>query len=182
MRSSRLPRFERVKDPPSMVLTERDRGIVLAVHEHRFLTRPQIEALLFQPEGGQDHPTKTSICRKRLKLLYQHGYLDRLRYPVAVIGEGKPIIYCLDCRGADLVAETSGVDRGRVRVRAKEVKPLFLGHYLAVNDFRLAVALAASRNGVTLLEWGDCCMDTPGGIIEEHETHSDEEPRCRYAR
>ena len=79
MTKSRLPRFQRASKPPRMVLTARDREIVKAVCCFRVLTLSQIETLLFPPDKGQDHPTKTSRCRLRLKLLYHHGFLARVR-------------------------------------------------------------------------------------------------------
>ena len=57
------------------------RQVVKAVYTHRALTTPQIEALLFPPENGQDHSTKTSRVRYRLKMLFQHGYLFRDEQP-----------------------------------------------------------------------------------------------------
>src|SRR5437870_75067 len=78
----RLPRYRRASAPPRMVLTERDREILRQVYLFRMMTREQVERLLFPPEHGQDHFTKTSKARKRLKLLYHHGFLERIPVPV----------------------------------------------------------------------------------------------------
>lgn len=154
MTKPRLPRFKRAKDPPPMVLTRRDREIVKAVHSFRLLTRSQVETLLFQPDKGQDHPTKTSRCRLRLKLLYHHGFLER---PPAGVQPGPghgDFVYCLDRKGAELIAREEG---GEVdwRPKDKKLSPFFLQHTLRVNDFRIAVTLAARQRGWTLLEWVD---------------------------
>jgi len=37
----------RVADPPPMQLTQRDRQVIQAIHQYRFLRRDQIQALLF---------------------------------------------------------------------------------------------------------------------------------------
>lgn len=81
-KSSRLPRFERAQNPPRFILTERDREILRRVYSYRLMTREQIERLLFAPDNGQDHFTKTSKVRARLKLLYHHGYLERMAMPM----------------------------------------------------------------------------------------------------
>lgn len=154
-RRPRLPLGRRVADPPPMVLTERDKAIVLDVHEYGLLSCPQIERLHFQPEKGQAHMTKTSRCRHRLKLLYHHEFLNRIFIPVGPHEGSRPIVYCLDKRGADLVAQELGIDRAQVRWRPKRsrVSSLFLEHTLQVNDVRIAVQLAAREQGLELLQW-----------------------------
>jgi len=65
------------KQKKPLVLTERDRAIILSVYENRFLRRDQIQRLFF---------SKSSLpaCNMRLKKLYDHRFLDRLYKPVAV--------------------------------------------------------------------------------------------------
>lgn len=154
MTKPRLPRFERARDPPPMVLTRRDWEIVKAVRSFRLLTRSQIETLLFPPDKGQDHPTKTSRCRLRLKLLYHHGFLER---PLASVQPGPArgdFVYCLDRKGAELIAREEGIEVNW-RPKDKKLSPFFLQHTLRVNDFRIAVTLAAKQRGWALLEWVD---------------------------
>lgn len=154
-RRPRLPLGRRVSDPPPMVLMERDKAIVLDVHEYGLLSTPQIEKLHFQPDKGQAHMTKTSRCRHRLKLLFQHRFLDRIFIPVGPHEGSRPIVYCLDKRGADLVAQELGIDRAQVHWRPKRsrVSSLFLEHTLRVNNVRIAVELAARKQGLELLQW-----------------------------
>src|SRR5512142_1956124 len=102
---SRLPRFQRVSNPPRMVLMERDVQILHQVHQCRLMTRAQIERLLFPPDHGQDHPTKTSRVRRRLKLLYQNGYLERIAAPVDPRMWALRPVYRLSAAGARLVAD-----------------------------------------------------------------------------
>ena len=56
----RLPRLKRAapESLPRFRLKGRDKEIVKAVYTSRALTTAQIEALLFAPDAGQDHPTK----------------------------------------------------------------------------------------------------------------------------
>jgi hypothetical protein len=145
---SRLPIHRRVDDPPRMQLTRRDRQVIHAVYKHRFLRRNQIQALFF--------PSRNTANR-RLQGLFQHGFLKRLLPPVQ-LGEGREqAIYALDERGADLIAAEKGVAREDVRWRKKDNKAsfLFLDHSLHINDFRIAIALAANARGYRIARWLD---------------------------
>jgi len=129
-----------------MVLTRRDREIIKAVHSFRLLTRSQIEVLLFPPDKGQDHPTKTSRCRLRLKLLYHHGFLER---PLVGVQPGPArgdFVYCLGRKGAELIASEGEIEVDW-RPKDKRPSPFFLEHTLRINDFRIAVTLAARQGG-----------------------------------
>src|SRR4051812_14111288 len=76
MGSYRRKRFVRdSRQPPEMRLTPRDVQVLRAVHAFRLLTTAQIGRLLFSP-------TTTSICARRLRLLFHHGYLARFPAPV----------------------------------------------------------------------------------------------------
>ena len=154
MTEPRLPRLKRAAQPPPMMLTERDREIVKVVRAFRLLTRSQIETLLFPPEHGQGHPTKTSRCRLRLKLLYQHGFLQRLAVSVRGSPAQGDLIYCLDHRGADLLAGARG-DEPDGWLRAHRLSPFFLEHTLRINDLRIAVTLAAEKLGWKPGDWLD---------------------------
>ena len=147
-----------------MVLTERDKQILHTVQQYRMLTRKQIERLLFAPENGQDHFTKTSKARQRLKLLFQHKYLERIALPVGTGTWAWQPVYRLARKGAELLAADSGMnvkdlvywgkgdDKDR---RATQVTPLFLAHALQINDVRIAVALAAQKYGYRVEAWVD---------------------------
>jgi hypothetical protein len=131
---------------PRMRLTERDTQVVLAVHEYRTLRREQIEKLFF--------PSRNT-ANERLQRLYQHGFLDRRWSPVE-FGQGtSQAIYLLAEKGADLVAQQLGIDRGAVAWQAShnEVGSLFLEHTLMVNDVRIAVTQAAAKVGYTVETW-----------------------------
>lgn len=147
-----------------MVLTPRDREILRQVHAHRMLTLVQIERLLFQPEHGQDHFTKTSKARLRLKLLYQHGYLDRIPMPVGPGMWAWQPVYRLTRKGAEIVAADLNVPVGELeywgrgddkKQRHSHVSQLFLQHALQINDLRIAVSLACEQGGFRVEKWLD---------------------------
>ena len=102
--SQRLPKYGRAPNPPSMRLTARDRRILEAVHAFDgMLSFSQIRRLFFSGE---------SQAEERLKLLYQHGYLNR---PERDMRQRLPeMIYWLDRRGAELIASLNGVSLGEL--------------------------------------------------------------------
>jgi hypothetical protein len=128
------------------------------------MTREQVEALLFAPDHGQDHPTKTSKARKRLRLLYQHGYLERIPTPVGPGAWAWRPVYRLSRKGAELVASELGLPiaklpywgRGDDRDhRASAPKLLFLEHALKINQVRIAITIAATQAGYEIEKWLD---------------------------
>jgi hypothetical protein len=147
--ATRLPRYRRASNPPPMQLTARDIRIVLAVHEMRFLTREQVQRLEFSPSTA-------SYCKRRLALLFHHGYLDRKFIPAPGSLGSTRAIYCLTPKGAALVAHELGVGVRALdwRPRDNERELYFLQHTLAINDFRICAILAAQSRGFSL-DWVD---------------------------
>jgi len=140
-----------------MQLTKRDIMIIRLVWDCRYLTRLQIQRFLFpSQEKGKEHSRK-NIVTKRLMLLYHSGYLDRLHPPVASSRGSSPIVYCLDRKGAGLLAAELGVDMPALlwSKRQRERGFLFLEHTLTINDFRIAVTLAGKQDGYEILRWLD---------------------------
>lgn len=147
-----------------MVITERDQNILRHIYAYRLLTREQIERLLFQPEHGQDHWTKTSKARKRLKLLYQHEYVERIPMPVGAGTWAWRPVYRLAPKGAAWIAsqlevKVSGLaywGKGDdVDERTTQVSQLFLEHTLRINDLRIAITLACAQHGYQVEKWLD---------------------------
>ncbi len=127
------------------VITKRDVAIIQAVYEYRVLSTYQVEALLFQPDHGQDHPTKSSRCWARLKVLSDNGYLTRVERAPLTGGGSTPYLYQLGNRSAELLAslQPDSVDPIDWHPRYNQLKPGSLTHLLANNDIRVAVTLAA---------------------------------------
>lgn len=157
-KSSRLPRYQRIGQPPRMVMTERDKEILRQIQAYRLMTREQIERLLFSENG----PTKTSQVRKRLKLLYHHGYVDRIPAPIRPgVWAWRPV-YRLQRKGAEIIAAESktkgvsywgqGFDRD---YRRTEISFLFLEHILRINDVRIAITLNVQAKGYRIEKWID---------------------------
>ena len=141
MTKKRLPRYGRIKIPPKMRLTERDIHILEAVHAYDgMLGFSQIQRLFF---------TGKSQTEQRLKLLYQHGYLDR---PDRDQRSRMPeMIYWLDKKGAEIVGSKNSIPVGEFSWR-KQPRWFQVEHDLAVNDFRLDMEEACQRDPEINLE------------------------------
>lgn len=133
----RLSRYQRASSPPPLVLQERDRQILAAVGQHRFLSREQIERLFFGT---------TTRANYRLQKLWNHGFLNRLHLPT--VRGSSQAIYCLDRHGVPVAAEVLGVPPATIpwKYKNRDVGALFLKHLLAVNDVRIAFEFTAREN------------------------------------
>jgi hypothetical protein len=132
-----------------MRITARDVRIVHAVYEMRFLTREQVQELEFSPSTA-------SFCKRRLSLLFHHGFLDRKFIPaVGSLGSTRAI-YCLASKGAELVAHELAVSPADLNWKEKDSdrELYFLQHTLAINDFRVLATLAARHSGLAM-NWTD---------------------------
>lgn len=135
--SGRRSPFERAKN--LMVLQERDKKIITLCHKYHFLSQEQIRLLL--DFGCQ---VRAGI---RLRKLFDNGYLSRRFIPVFQ-GRAK-ILYYPGPKGVELISEQSGIDSLKIKQKRKqllETKNSSLPHYLLINEFRLAFALAAKNN------------------------------------
>lgn len=138
--SRRASRFIRPEALSPLILQPRDRDILVAVYLHRFLSGGQLKDMFF------GCITRSNI---RLRKLWEHEYLDRhyLR-PLAFHGSSQSI-YNLGENGADIVAELLDLDRAEIRKnrhKALDLKPFFIEHILAVNDFRINFGTAAEKH------------------------------------
>ncbi len=131
--------------------TERDRQITAAVYTHRALTTDHISLLFW----GQ--LTATSRCRHRLKLLSEHGYLERAEQPVTLAQGRKPLVYFLSRAGAEVASEELEIELEAIDWKRSynNVKWPFLEHLLFTNDIRVRVEYAAPKAGLNLVEWVD---------------------------
>lgn len=147
-KAERLPRYKRAATPPNMALTARDEDIIRWVYELRFATQEQVQQLLFSP-------TTASSCRRRLTLLYHNAYLDRRLIPLRSRFGANRAAYCLDKRGADLLAFLAGSGtQVNWRPADNDRELYFLSHTLATNDVRVAATGAAKHQGY-VLTWID---------------------------
>lgn len=146
----KAPRFEKKpKAIGNIIIQKRDIEIIRLVWEYRFLSSEQIQALV---EGSDQ------VKLRRLQKLYHHGYLDR---PLSQIVFSNPLlgpkkmVYGLGDRGADLLAETYNMDRGKIKwnEKNKEVREQYIQHTLMVSEFRACLTLALKNNPGTELRW-----------------------------
>jgi hypothetical protein len=114
----------------TLVLTERDQKIIQAVWKYRFLASSQIKELFFGSKSKAD---------RRLRELYDHGYLDRIAIP-QVQGRGE-LVYALCDKGAELLVRENGLARKDLKWsrQKNKIQPQFLQHELNLAQFRMAV-------------------------------------------
>ena len=137
MKTKRAPKFKRKPQQiGGLKLQKRDIEIISLAHDYRFLNSDQIKVLVDGSEQG---------ILRRLQKLFHHGFLDRppsqILYPLA--GTQK-MVYALGDKGADLLAEKSGVDRGKIKwnEKNKEIKDRHIQHTLMISNFRVCLELA----------------------------------------
>ena len=149
----------RPKDPGGMRFTERDKDTLQTIYEFEgLMSKRQIAEACF--DGNQD------TARKRLRTLFEHGYL---RQPEEEEVHRVPVgewIYWLDTLGLEAVAGLRGEDPLKAD-KAKREAPQWakIEHDLTLNDFRLTVnhALALHPeitpgmwvNEKTITRWAD---------------------------
>jgi hypothetical protein len=159
MLTTAVPLKRRALHAPGFALTERDTVIVEAVYRYRMLERRQVEQLFFSTRG-----TNTNRARERLRLLYQHGYLERVARPVYSTTAHPGPVYRLALRGAQLVAERTGLPLRTIRYWGRgddrdshqtRVGEYFLTHGLALADVRIAIEQSAVTHGLTIRRWQD---------------------------
>ena len=155
-RSPYRPHFKRVESP-NVKLQPRDVEILRQVHRHRFLRSTHIASLV---GGSEQH------VRRRLQLLFHHGYLDRPREQLDYHGEAgkKPYAYALGNKGADLLAGEFDVSRGRVDWTAKNrtVGQIFLEHTLLTAELMVGLEVACRERGsVRLIDADEIVSRSP---------------------
>lgn len=132
--TKRHARFDREALPP-LRLTERDFGILRAVHRHRLLSSRHLASLA----GGS--PQRVL---RRLQSLFHHGYLDRPRAQLDWYTKGsKPMVYALGRKGAKAI----GGPGSRWTAKNRQLGRSFLDHTLAVADALVNIELACKEAG-----------------------------------
>lgn len=134
--------WERSPNPPPIRLQPRDTDLIEAVFRHRFIQPRHAQALL----GGSD-----ANLKRRLKLLWEHRYLERPKAirPTKVLTE--QIVYGLGKKGARYL-EHAGRAKGIGRLDwtdepKKQRGLLYVEHQLDVATFFVALRLACDRLG-----------------------------------
>jgi hypothetical protein len=165
----RQPRHRRPEERPRIVLTARDLAILGDVAEQRLLTADLVAWRHFPGRAGtpvEGRDTVSWAVQRRLQLLWQAGYLQRVFRPVR-LGEGQAaIVYALDELGATALAQHHAVDRERFAVRRgqRPAEALFIEHTLGVARCWAALATACARTAnLRLVDWrGESALKRAG--------------------
>lgn len=140
--------WERAQAPGAFRIQPRDVQILAAVFRHRFLQPAHVHAIF--PDGSPAN------LNRRLKLLYDHGYLERpkAQRPTKILTE--EIVYALANKGARFLEGLDhSLDIGRLDWNDRPGKPLgwpYMDHQLHVATFFVALERAAQARGIRL-EW-----------------------------
>jgi hypothetical protein len=135
-------------------MTSRDLDILVAMYRLRFLTRQLVEWAFFSREDG-DFDRRSSLAARRLQVLFEAGYVQRLIVPVRP-GTGRgPAVYALSSRGVDAVAVHLGVDRGEVDWTPKHNRAtaFFMEHTLAIARLWASLEAALLETDLRLANW-----------------------------
>ncbi|GEM_PF-3327070 len=122
-----------------IVISDRDKSLISAFVDYRILNTEQVFRLFF-PSVGR--------ARKRLRQLWQHGYLKRIVRPTRM-GEGSSMFLYLPSRRGPRIIFANGTDR-KIRMRSS----FHMDHALAINTFRICLELATRKSkNLSLDSW-----------------------------
>lgn len=124
----------------------RDLEILKAVYEYRAITHTQLTHLIFQT----NHP---SVATKRLYMLYHNGYVERMFLPARGGVAVSQTVYVLGEKGARELSISGGYLNFYWSKDHLRIGSLFLGHTLAISEFRVQLTLACRQAGIAVLEW-----------------------------
>jgi len=138
-----MSRYIRPDKPTGMKVTIRDIEILQVIYLHKYLTSEHVYKLVFEGMSKQ-------VCRYRLKLLWEHQFLERIHIHIVTIGrvgkQNNRPIYSLSRKGLKtLKQEDTNIPNAYVSTR-KTTDHLFLFHHLVVMDFLIAVIVAIRNN------------------------------------
>jgi Replication-relaxation len=138
----RLPTPEEIAARSPIVLTERDRQLLVAVHRHGFMTTDLVELAFFPPRNGS-RSSASSKAYERLRELWLWGYLERIELPVArVLGGRRPFLYALGQQSVALVEQRMGTATLPVQPRRLDR----LDHVFIDHDLKAAALWANLRD------------------------------------
>lgn len=120
--------------------TERDNQILLSLYKHRFLSITQIHRI---------HFPSLQTAYRRMKILRDSGFITSFAVPN--IDES---IFSVARKGLEFVAKSLGVSLNDLKWADIKTKPkdyYFMHHFLAINDFRIALNQACDQSTINLL-------------------------------
>lgn len=137
-----------------IVLTERDKEILKAVHTHGFLTSELVE-LAFFPQPPQRRASPSTCALDRLRYLWLWEYVDRVELPVSRhLGGRRPFLYTLGRRGVPVVQTLLPADAPLVHTRRLDrLVDTFVDHDLLVASFWANLTALLRGSGATSFTW-----------------------------
>lgn len=153
-----LTRFSRSPTPPAFQIQARDLSVLLGIRRFGLMTRQQIQRLLFTPSTA-------SACKRRLTLLYHHGYVGRLPLPIRNGYGSVRAVYFIERFGERALATAGLIDEpsGRHR-RPESPSEFFLQHRLDAADVRVAFTVAAEARQFALDWWDEGTVRRSGAF------------------
>ncbi len=138
-----VSRSVREPDRVQFALVPRDQEILAFVNDSRYATTSHIRRYVF-PENRSPQS-----CRRRVKALFHHGYLERVQ-PLVVPEKGSSeLAYCLGWQGREFL-KGHGVAVKSFQNR-QQVRQQFLQHALDVTEFRVVCTEGLRRQQLVTL-------------------------------
>ena len=141
----------RKRPPPNkrrpIKFVARDAEFIRAVNDYRALTAAQLQRLF---------AITSTPMQRRLIALWEHEYLDCQE--ITVFGRkavNAPYLYTIGSRGVRVLVDVFEYDRSQIKRPRRDYSWRFSDHLLALNNFRVAVAVAAQEKGWLLETWLD---------------------------
>jgi hypothetical protein len=132
-----------------MLLTPRDKAMILAVYVHGRLSREQLRRLFFRLADGRLASVQATAAR--LRRLAETGYLSRVPAPT-LKGSGQ-YLYSLGPLGSRLLAAEYKIITTPHSRRSLTASFLALNHTLEVVDFFIALKEQLESAGGTITTW-----------------------------
>ena len=144
----RLPTAKEIATRSPIVITERDRQVLVAVYQQGFLTTDLVELAFFPPRNGS-RSSASSKAYERLRELWLWGYLERVELPVArVLGGRRPFLYALGQQAVPIVESRMGSWTLPVQPRRLDrLDHVFIDHDLKAAALWANVKVALIRRG-----------------------------------
>lgn len=139
--ANRARRFRRRESPRPIHLTDRDVEVLEALNVHRILSGDQLRRLVFECSGSR--------VRRRLRALYDHGFIERISLVAQPARGIPPFVYSLTRRGAEALQELDiPADGG-----GNDVGLQYARHRLNVNDVFITFTQAVRNTPYTVRNW-----------------------------
>jgi hypothetical protein len=135
---------ERSATPKAIRATDRDFRILAGIHQFDWLGGEQIRRLFF-PRAADRR------CRRRLRLLYDQGLINRIRLTVQPTPMVPPYAYVLTMDGARLLASRLGSPVEPYSLSGRQLSSLL--HQYLVTEFYVQLTEATRATGLTVPMW-----------------------------